>query len=284
MFLQNSNANTAEKVVQGASEVTGVAWQSIDNLIDSTVARLPYILAGLLVLLIFYIIARIIRTVFWSATNRTNLDDRLRILFSRLIVVLIVILGIFTALTVIIPTFSFGDLITGLGFTSVVIGFAVQDILKNLLSGVLILWQQPFKTGDYIYVGGNQGKVEYIGVRATRLRKDDGELVLIPNGEMYSNAMTVRGAGAQRRMNLKISISYESDVEQAKAVIERVLFEAKGVENEPKPNVVVTDLTADGADVSIYFWINTDKNSPLLVFDRVATNIKKSLSEAKIKP
>ncbi|HSK70398.1 MAG TPA: hypothetical protein VK892_01795, partial [Pyrinomonadaceae bacterium] len=110
------------------------------------------------------------------------------------------------------------------------------------------------------------------------------ELVLIPNGEMYSNAMTVRGAGAQRRMNLKISIGYESDVEQAKIVIKRVLFEAEGVDNEPKPNVVVTDLTADGADISIYFWINTDKNSPLLVFDRVATNIKKSLSEAKIKP
>ncbi|HSK72462.1 MAG TPA: mechanosensitive ion channel domain-containing protein, partial [Pyrinomonadaceae bacterium] len=158
MFLQNSNANTAEKVVQGASEVTGVAWQSIDNLINSIVARLPYILAGFLVLLIFYLIARIIKSVFWSATKRTNLDDRLRILFSRLIVVLVVILGIFTSLTVIIPTFSFGDLITGLGFTSVIIGFAVQDILKNLLSGVLILWQQPFKTGDYIFVGGNQGK------------------------------------------------------------------------------------------------------------------------------
>ena len=284
MFLQNSNANTSQKIVENASEVTNVAWQSINNLLTSIIERLPYILAGLLVLLIFWLIAKIVRSTFRTATKRTNLDERLQILFGRLIVVLIVILGIFTSLTVIIPTFSFGDLITGLGFTSVVIGFAVQDILKNLLSGVLILWQQPFHIGDYIFVGNNQGKVEYIGVRATQLRKDDGELVLIPNGEMYSNAMTIRGAGAERRMNLKIQVGYEADVEQAKAIIERVLFEAEGVENEPKPNVIVTDLAADGVDISIYFWINTDENSPLLIFDRVATGIKKSLSDAKIKP
>lgn len=283
MIFQNANANTSTKIVENASEVTNVAWQSIDNLINSIVGRLPYIIAGLLVLLIFYLIAKIVKGVFHSATGRTNLDERLRILFSRLIVVLIVILGIFTALTVIIPTFSFGDLITGLGFTSVVIGFAVQDILKNLLSGVLILWQQPFKTGDYIFVGSNQGKVEYIGVRATRLRQDDGEMVLIPNGEMYSNAMKVRGAGAERRMKLKINIGYDADVDRAKQIVEQVLRRTAGVENKPSPNVVVTDLTSDGADLSIYFWINTDKNSPLQVFDVVATDIKKSLSEAKIK-
>ena len=284
MLQENTNANTTTKIVDNASQVTSVAWQSIDNLLTSIVARLPYILAGLLVLLIFWLLAKLVKNIFWAATTRTHLDKRLRILFSRLIVVLIVILGIFTSLTVIIEGFSFGDLVTGLGFTSVVIGFATKDILSNLLSGVLILWQQPFQTGDYIFIGGNQGKVEYIGVRATRLRKDDGELILIPNGEMYSNAMTIRGAGSERRMSLKINISYEADVDQAKTIIRRVLLEAKGVSNEPQPSVVVTDLNAEGVDVSVYFWTNTDKNSPLLVFDEVASGIKKSLSEANLKP
>lgn len=276
------NSNTPKQIVENVWVIQDVMWKSINNILASIVERLPYILAGFLVLLLFWFLSKIIKAIFWKASNHTKLDNRLRILISRLIVVMITILGIFTALTVIIPTFQFGDLIAGLGFTSFVIGFATKDILNNLLSGVLILWQQPFKIGDYIFIGSNQGKVEYIGVRATHLRKDDGELVLIPNGDMYSSAITIRGAGAERRMILKISIGYDSDIIQAKEIIQNVLKSAEGVVDEPKPSVVVTDLTGDGVNLSIYFWINTDQHRPLQVFDSVATEIKQGLTDAEI--
>jgi small conductance mechanosensitive channel len=282
MFLQNSSSNTAFNAVENVKTTYQTTSDSINNLINSIFARLPYIVSGILVLLIFFFLAKILKSIFWSASGRAKLDNRLRILFSRLIVVFVVILGIFTALTVIIPSFGFGDLITGLGFTSFVIGFATKDILNNLMSGVLILWQQPFRIGDYLFVGNNQGKVETIGVRATQLRKDDGELILIPNGDMYSSAITIRGAGAERRMLLKISIGYDSDIGQAKDIIVKVLKASVGVVDEPKASAVVTDLNADGVNISIYFWINTDKHKPMQVFDMVATEIKKSLDEAGI--
>lgn len=280
MFFQNSN--TATRAVDSAKTIYDVALQSINNLINSIVERLPYIVAGILVLLLFWLLAGLIKRIFWATSKRTRLDSRLRILFSRLIGVIVFILGIFTAFTVIIPSFRFGDLIAGLGFTSFVIGFATKDILNNLFSGVLILLQQPFKIGDYIFVKSIEGKVEYIGVRATRLKKDDGEIVLIPNGEMYSNALTIRGAGAGRRMKLKISVGYETDVDNVKAIIFDVLKNLEDVENDPPSKVVVTDLNSDGADLSIYFWVNTDKNSPQLVFDAVASGIKKAVDEAGI--
>ena len=279
MLMQNSNTS---RIIENAWTIKDVTYESINNILASIFERLPYILAGLLVMAIFFVLARIIRLIFWSTSGRTKLDYRLRILFSRLIVVFIVVLGIFTALTVIVPTFGFGDMITGLGFTSFVIGFATKDILNNLLSGVLILWQQPFRIGDYLFVGSNQGKVEYIGVRATQLRKDDGELILIPNGDMYSNALTIRGAGANRRMNLKISVGYESDIEQVRATIKNALQNVSGVVDEPKPNVYVTDLASDGVNLAIYFWINTNEAKPIEVFDRVATEIKTSLSRASV--
>lgn len=280
MFFQNSN--TANKAVESARTTYDVAIQSINNLINSIVERLPYILAGVLVLLLFWLLAGLFKRIFWATTKRTRLDSRLRILFSRLIGIVVFILGIFTALTVIIPSFGFGDLIAGLGFTSFVIGFATKDILNNLLSGVLILWQQPFKIGDYIFVKSIEGKVEYIGVRATRLKKDDGEIILIPNGDMYSNALTIRGAGAGRRMKLQVSVGYEADVDNVKALIFSVLKNLKNVESEPRSKVVVTDLTSDGALLSIYFWVDTDKNSPLEVFDQVASGIKKAVADAGI--
>ncbi|MEK7724772.1 MAG: mechanosensitive ion channel [Acidobacteriota bacterium] len=280
MILQEGN--TTVKLMDNAWLIKDVMMQSINNILASIVERLPYIVAGFLVFIIFWFLAKLVRAIFWKASRHAKLDNRLRILFSRLIVVGMSIIGIFTAFTVIIPTFKFGDLIAGLGFTSFVIGFATKDILNNLFSGVLILWQQPFKIGDYIFVGTNQGKVEYIGVRATQLRKDDGELVLIPNGDMYSSAITIRGAGAERRMNLKISIGYDSDIAQTKEIIQNVLKLSEGVVDEPKTSVVVTDLTGDGVNLSIYFWINTDKHRPMQVFDAVATDIKKELNETGI--
>lgn len=280
MLLQSSNA--PEKIVDNVWLIKDVMMNSINNILASVVERLPYILAGLLVLFLFWVLSKVAKAIFWKASHHTKLDNRLRILFSRLIVVVIVIFGVFTAFTVIIPTFQFGDLITGLGFTSFVIGFATKDILNNLFSGVLILWQQPFRIGDYIFIGNNQGKVEYIGVRATQLRKDDGELILIPNGDMYSNSITIRGAGAERRMILKISIGYDADIIEAKEIIRDILNAEAGVVDEPKPSVVVTDLSSDGVDLSIYFWINTDKFRPLQVFDAVATEIKKNLSNSGI--
>jgi small conductance mechanosensitive channel len=83
-------------------------------------------------------------------------------------------------------------------------------------------------------------------------------------------------------MLLKISIGYDSDIGHAKDIIVNVLEDAVGVVNEPKPSAVVTDLNADGVNISIYFWINTDKHKPMQVFDQVATEIKKSLDEAGI--
>jgi small conductance mechanosensitive channel len=279
MVLQNSNTN---RILDNASQISQVTYNSINNLLTSAFDRLPNIAAGILVFLLFWLLGKIVTRIFEATTSRTKLDNRLRILFSRLIGVAILVLGIFTAFTVIVPSFRFGDLIAGLGFTSFIVGFAAKDILNNLFSGVLILWRQPFRIGDYIFIKDKQGKVEYIGVRATSLRTDDGEKILMPNGEMYSNALVIRGAGAERRMKLNISIGYEADIRRAKSNILSVLKELDGVVDEPKSNVFVTDLAAEGVNLSIYFWVNTNTHPAMEIVDTVATAVKESLTKADI--
>lgn len=276
------DSNTTTTVVNNAKFIQETTWNSVTNIVSTIAERLPYILAGLIVLGIFILISKIFKKLFWATSNKAKLDYRLRILISRLIGLGIVLVGFFAALTVIIPSFRFGDLIAGLGFTSFVVGFATKDILNNLVSGILILWKQPFQIGDYIFVNKFQGKVDYIGVRATRLRADDGEQVLIPNGDMYSNALIIRGAGSSRRMSLKISIDYDADIAQAKQIIHGVLDSATNVVNDPEPNVYVTDLSSDGVNLAIYFWIDTDKFKPIEVFDEIASAIKTALNKGDV--
>ena len=282
MFALFQNSNT--RVLDNATQVTNVAWQSIDGIITSVIARLPFVLAGILVAAVFYIFARILKALFLATTTRAKLDDRLRILFSRLIVVSVAVLGVFTALTVIIPTFGFGDLIAGVGLTTFAIGFATKDILNNLLSGVLILWQQPFKIGDEIFIEKLHGVVEYIGVRATSLRMDDGELVLVPNGEMFSGTLTIRAAEAKRRMNLSLKVGYDADIDTAKASIRRALATAPGVLHEPEPNVCVTELASEGVKITVHFWTQPWESRPREVFDGAATAIMRELNGSGVEP
>ncbi|MEZ5428659.1 MAG: mechanosensitive ion channel family protein [Pyrinomonadaceae bacterium] len=285
MFLQNSNSNSnvPDRVIDNTSYIWSVAYKSIDNLLTSIVERLPYLAAGLVVLIIFWLFGKIVRAMFLSTSRRTHLDERLRILFSRLIGVMIFILGIFAAMTIVIPNFSFGQLIAGLGFTSFIVGFATKDILNNLLSGILILWNRPFQIGDYIFVKDIEGEVEYIGVRATRLKMFDGEQILVPNGDMYSNSLTIRGAGYLQRRKFEISVDYEAKVAQAKDCILSALGKIEEIVKEPAPSVFVTDLAAEGIKLTVYFWVDTDQSSPLQVFDQAASGVNRALREIGIK-
>lgn len=280
LFLLYSAA--ASWFIDTYNTIQSSVTQSVTDIITSVFGRLPFILSGVIVLILFWLFAKGIRAIFMVTSGRTRMDHRLRILFGRMLFLFVLVVGIFTSLTVMIPSFTFGNLIAGLGFTSFVVGFATKDILNNFLSGILILWQQPFRIGDHIFVGKDQGKVEYIGVRATSLRKDDGELVLIPNGDMYSSPLTIRGAGANRRMKLEFSIGYEAEIATAKEHIQEALHSIGRIVKDPEERIVVTDLTSDGVNIAVYYWINTNENRPMDVFDEAATAIKEALDEAGI--
>lgn len=282
MYLFLQTAGWWDWLSKLVRDVQAAVLDSIQAMVTGLFGRLPFILAGIIVILIFWFLAKLVKKLFLLATRRTKADPRLRVLISRILVVLVVGIGILTSLTVIIPSFDLGSLIAGLGFSSFVVGFATKDILNNFLSGILILWQQPFHIGDYLFVGKDQGKVEYIGVRATSLRKDDGELVLIPNGDMYSSALTIRGAGSKRRMTMKVYVGYDEPVEKAKELARNALDSIEGVVLDPPPRVLVSELSPDGVNITVNFWINTNESRPLEVYDSAAIAIVEKLAAADI--
>lgn len=255
---------------------------SIRSLVSGLASRLPFLLAGMIVMLLFWLLSRVVRWALTSGSRRTRMDAQLQILVSRLAAGFLIVIGALTSLSVVIDSFDFGQVIAGLGFTSFVVGFATKDILNNFLSGILILWQRPFALGDYLFVGSNQGRVEHIGVRATMLRKDDGENVLIPNGEMYSSALTIRGAGKKRRMNLKFHMAFDENLPLAKRYVLDSLARTDGIVSDPAPNVYVTDYANEGAVLTVQFWIDTNESKPLKVFDGAAIGIIETLREAGI--
>ena len=237
---------------------------------------------GILVFGAFLIAARIVRSLILAAGNRTSLHANVAQLLSRLASGVAIILGILMAAVVIFPSFRPGDLVAGLGITSVAVGFAFKDILQNFFAGILILWRQPFSVGDQIRSGDHEGTVEEINIRSTRLKTYDGERAILPNGDVYTRAILVRTAYDKRRVRFIVGVGYPDSLEKARSVIVGVVENAEGVLPNPGPWVYVSELAPSSVNFTVYFWVEPQQSNVLKVSDRVATGIKLALDDAHI--
>ncbi|HEU4595312.1 MAG TPA: mechanosensitive ion channel family protein [Pyrinomonadaceae bacterium] len=260
----------------------GIIWRTLAGLGESVLARVPYILIALLVFGGFLVAARVVRRVVRATGQRTRLDVTLADLLGRLASFVLSILGLFVAAVVIFPAFKPGDLVAGLGITSVAIGFAFKDVLQNFFAGVLILWRRPFVVGDQIKTKEYEGTVEEITVRSTRLKTYDGERAVLPNGDVYTSAILVRTAYDKRRVRFTVGIGYPDSIEEARGAIHRALRETEGVLGDPGPWVYVTELAPSSVNFTVYFWVESQQTNVLAVSDRVATAVKLALDAAQI--
>ena len=259
-----------------------VVWRTFAGLGESLLARLPYIVIGVIVFVVFLVAARLLKRALVAAGRRTRLDVTLADLLGRLASAVVTIFGLFVAAVVIFPTFRPGDLIAGLGITSVAIGFAFKDVLQNFFAGILILWRRPFVVGDQISALGYEGTVEEINVRSTRLKTYDGERAVLPNGDVYTSAVLVRTAYDRRRVRFTVGVGYPDSIEEARATIRRVLDKTEGVLKDPGPWVYVAELAPSSVNFDVYFWVESPQANVLEVRDRVATGIKLALDDAGI--
>jgi len=259
-----------------------ILWQVFRQMGSSLVARLPYLLFALIAFVIFLIIARILKSVLITAGERTRLDITLAELLARIVSAATIIFGLLVAAVIIFPTFRPGDLIAGLGITSVAIGFAFKDVLQNFFAGILILWRRPFIVGDEIKIREFEGTVEDITTRSTRVRTYDGERAVLPNGDVYTHAILVRSAYESRRVRLMVGIGYKDSIESARKIIHEVLRQTEGVQTDPGPWVYVSELAPSSVNFLIYFWTASSQANVLALIDEVTTGIKLALDRANI--
>nr|CAA6830101.1 MAG: Mechanosensitive ion channel protein MscS [uncultured Thiotrichaceae bacterium] len=182
----------AEAAVQDAPQQVdidpGMALERLDAWVDGLIRLLPNIVLALVVLAVFYGISILVHRMVKRYAERQDRDNLGSMLggFTRWMVLMT---GFLLAATIVVPTLKPGDLIAGLGVSSVAIGFAFKDILQNWLAGLLILLRQPFEVGDQIKASGYEGSVERIETRATIIKTYDGQRAVIPNSEIYTSAV-----------------------------------------------------------------------------------------------
>jgi small conductance mechanosensitive channel len=163
-------------------------FQPIQALAEQIVLFLPQLGVAILIFAGFWFVSAAFGSVVRRYGQRVRLDEELRDLFVRVFRLTIMIIGVITALGTI--GIDITALVAGLGLTSFALGFALQDIIKNTLSGILILMYRPFRRGNYIRVGDKDGIVTDIDLRYTTLQRE-GIKILIPNANMFTEAITI---------------------------------------------------------------------------------------------
>lgn len=259
-----------------------LAWESLHGMWNSIVARSPYLLAAIIVVVVFWMVGRVIRRIVRAAARRARLEAELVELFGTAATVMVTVLGVFVGFVIIFPEFAPGDLVAGLGLTSIAVGFAFKDILQNFFAGIFILWRRPFHIGDQIRTENFEGTVEEINMRSTRLTTYEGERVVLPNTDVYTKAIQVRTAYPTRRIRVTVRIAYGESVEEARSTIRRALQETEGVHADPQPWVYVSEFGEFAVVFTVYFWTDSHQANVLAVNDRAATSIKLALDRAGI--
>ncbi|MBQ9389744.1 MAG: mechanosensitive ion channel [Synergistaceae bacterium] len=152
------------------------------------------------------------------------------------------------------------------GAMAVGIGFGMQNIFNNLISGFIVIFSRPFKVNDIIDVAGTQGTVTDIGSRSTTIKTWDGFDVVLPNRYFLENSVTNwTGADVKKREILKVSVSYESDTRKVEKILIDVAKEHSQVLKDPAPFVIFKNFGDDGLEFEIYYWIELRKSSGMKV-------------------
>ena len=267
--------------VVGAVPPTEEISDSAHSIWGTFVDALPRIGVAAVVVVVSWLVARGVRWAMLRTLLRRRTPSFARVI-SKLTSWVLVFVGTMLAVAVTFPSVKPVDLLAGLGFFSVAVGFAFQDILENTLAGVLLLFRQPFRAGDQIQVVSQTGTVTEINIRETRLTTFDGESVIIPNRDVYKNVILVHTARPQHRLQFDVGIAYENDAAEATRVIAVALAAVPGVDADPPPEAVVVELGVSTVNIRALLWTDSRRHESMVVLDAAIKAVKTQLDRAGI--
>ena len=211
------------------------------------------VLIAVVVLILTIIISKVAKS--WIkrlGLSYENLDDTFFIFLSNIASVVIQVFGIIF----ILQRFGFEttSIVALLGAAGLAIGLALQGTLSNFAAGIMLIIRRPFKQGDFIQVAGNMGTVKEISIFTTELASLDNLQLIIPNGQIWGSTITNYSVYGKRRLDLRFSVAYESDIKFVEELIGQMLGSDVRVYVDPAPLVKVDSVEANSISVLVRVW------------------------------
>lgn len=242
---------TVSEVTAGISKFESWVSGNSDLLIQYGVN----ILSAVLILFIGNIIVKAIAGSVAKLLSKRDMDKAVVDFISALVRYLLFVIVLIAALGRIgVQTAS---VVAVIGAAGLAVGLALQGSLSNFAAGVLIVAFRPFKSGDYVEIGGVAGSVESIQIFQTILKTPDNKMVVVPNGSVIGGPIVNYSRHATRRIDFVIGVSYGSDLQKTKDVIYATLKEDKRILASPDIKIGVLELADSSVNFVVRPWVKT---------------------------
>jgi small conductance mechanosensitive channel len=260
------------------STVLDVIQAAMEDLVTGFLVRVPLFVLAALILVVALVAIRFVLVLAARVLDRERIEHSVQ----RLIVI-VLRAGLVTGavlLALSIAGVQVGAALAAIGLAGLALAFALQNILENFVAGLLILMRKPFLRGEQIETNDHAGTVEDVDLRVTRIRDFDGELVLIPNADVFTHPIVNLTRFGKRRTRVIVGIDYRDDHDAAREVLLAAVRDAPGVLLQPAPEVLVTELGDHSVDFEVAYWSAPDMMSVRAARDTVLRACKSAVEEA----
>lgn len=263
-------------------DAEAIVTNRIYQIVANFIASLPQYGMALAVLVVTWALARFAARMFRRGLGRTRMRRSLADVLEKLAATVIWLGGLLIAAVIAFPGISPGQVVTALGLGSIAIGFAFKDILENFIAGVLILYREPFRLGDFIDCNGIEGRVEEITIRDTHIRQTDGVRVVVPNAMLYREPVNVLTDLDHRRTTITCGVAYGEDVDEARAVIRKAVEALPSVRRDRDVQIFDKAFGESSIDFEVTWWTGSKPVDIRRSRDEVVAAVKRALDEAGI--
>lgn len=179
---------------------------------------LPNLVLASLVIILGFFVAKILKKFSYKMICKVSNHETINKLFSSFTYILIIGITLFTALDILNLDKAVTTALAGAGILGLALAFAFQDIAANFMSGIFMSFRRPFTIGDLVKLGTHRGRIEAINLRDTTLITLEGQRLIIPNKEVFQNAIENYSSTGIRRLDLKVGVSYGDNLESVKEI------------------------------------------------------------------
>jgi small-conductance mechanosensitive channel len=244
-----------DSLMQNLNEILNFTLFTVNQ---STITVLS-ILILIAIIILFMIISKIVQNkILAKIFSKSKVDDGTQYTLKKVAGYIIIFTGVVLAFQ------SIGVDLSGLaiilGFLSVGIGFGLQNITSNFISGIILLFERPIKVGDRVTVGDVEGDVTDVNIRSTTVRSLNNISIIVPNSEFISSRVTNWSHGDLKvKINLAVGVSYNSDLDLVIRSLKEVAEENKEVLNLPVPDVHLKSFGDSSWDMVLLAWVADPK-------------------------
>ncbi len=216
---------------------------------------LPNLAVAVVVVVGFWLLAKLVRDLLHRLLRRISHSEQVNRLLGQTVFLAFMVAGLFVALGIVGLQKTVASLLAGAGILGLALGFAFQDIAANFMAGIYLSIERPFSPGHLIQSKEIQGVVKRVHLRWTEIRTPQGQLILVPNKQVFENPLTNFSTTGERRIDLKAGVGYGDDLAKVKRVAVEAIEAVPGRKPDSGVELFFEEFGESTINLVVRFWI-----------------------------